>query len=199
MSFLICSILLLKNWQNVWGRSLVGMLLGSEDFLVVPSSWLVTLYSCLEEGQFYRSHHCSTVSLLCGRLLCRQLVWQNKILYTQSSLKTATCAQPAGVPFWPSWRCLSSRGLTDGWPLSCLSVERAGPGPGGGLRCTDNRGTIRSSERQTEGVRSVGRPKRRWRDDIVGQRGAVWTRIMKDRERWKTLAEGYFLQWKDTA
>ena len=51
MSFLICSILLLKNWQNVSGRSLVGMLLGSEDFLVLPSSLLVTLYSCLEEGQ----------------------------------------------------------------------------------------------------------------------------------------------------
>ena len=56
----------------------------------------------------------------------------------------------------------------------------------------------RSTEWQTEGVRSVGRPKRRWRDDIVGQQGAVWTRIAKDIERWRTLAEGYFLQWKDT-
>ena len=62
----------------------------------------------------------------------------------------------------------------------------------------DNRWTTRSTEWQTEGVRSVRRP-RRWRDDIVGQQGAVWTRIAKDRERWRTLAEGYFLQWKDTA
>ena len=31
-----------------------------------------------------------------------------------------------------------------------------------------------------------------------GQR-AVWTRIAKDRESWMTLAEGYFLQRKDTA
>ena len=38
-----------------------------------------------------------------------------------------------------------------------------------------------------------------WRDDIVGQHGAVWTRTAKDRERWRTLAEDYFLQWKDTA
>ena len=66
-------------------------------------------------------------------------------------------------------------------------------------RMKDNRRTISNTEWQTEGVRSVGRPKRRWRDDIVGQQGAVWTRIAKDRERWKTLAEGYFLQWKDTA
>ena len=66
-------------------------------------------------------------------------------------------------------------------------------------RMKDNRWTIRSTEWQTEGVRSVGRPKRRWRDDIVGQQGAVWTRIAKDRESWRTLAEGYFLQWKDTA
>ena len=65
-------------------------------------------------------------------------------------------------------------------------------------RMKDNRWTIRSTEWQTEGVRSAGRPKRQWRDDIVGQLGAVWTRIAKDRERWKTLGEGYFLQWKDT-
>ena len=50
----------------------------------------------------------------------------------------------------------------------------------------DNRWTIRSTEWQTEGVRSVRRPKRRWSDDIVGQQGAVCTRIAKDRERWKT-------------
>ena len=66
-------------------------------------------------------------------------------------------------------------------------------------RMKDNRWTVRSIERQVKGVRSVGRPTRRWRDDIVGQQGAVWTRIAKDRERWKTLAEGFFLQWKDTA
>ena len=66
-------------------------------------------------------------------------------------------------------------------------------------RMKDNRWTIRSTEWQTEDVRSAGRPKHRWRDDIVGQQGAVWTRTAKDRKRWKTLVEGYFLQWKDTA
>ena len=44
----------------------------------------------------------------------------------------------------------------------------------------DNRWTIKSTEGHTEGVRSVGRPKCGWRDDIVGQQGAVWTRIAKD-------------------
>ena len=63
----------------------------------------------------------------------------------------------------------------------------------------DNRWTIRSTEWQAEGVRSAGRPKRRWRDDIVGQQEAVEMRTAKDRERWKTLAEGYLMQWKDTA
>ena len=37
------------------------------------------------------------------------------------------------------------------------------------------------------------------RDDIVGQQGAIWTRTAKDRESWRTVVEGYFLQWKDTA
>ena len=66
-------------------------------------------------------------------------------------------------------------------------------------RMKDKRWTIRSTEWQIQGVRSAGRPKRRWRDDIVGQHGAVWMRIAKDRERWKTPAEGNSLQWKDTA
>ena len=66
-------------------------------------------------------------------------------------------------------------------------------------RTKDNRQNIRSTEWQIKGVRSVGRPKRRWRDDIVGQQEAVWTRTAKNRERWKTLEEGYILQWKDTA
>ena len=64
-------------------------------------------------------------------------------------------------------------------------------------RMRDNRWTIRNTEWQIKGVRSVGKPKRQWRDDIVGQQGAVWTRIAKDRERWGTLAEGYFPQLKN--
>ena len=63
----------------------------------------------------------------------------------------------------------------------------------------DNRWTIRSTEWQIKGVRSVGRPKHGWRDDIVGQQGAVWARKAKDSERWRTLVEGCFLQWKDAA
>ena len=66
------------------------------------------------------------------------------------------------------------------------------------VRMKDNRWTISSTEWQIKDVRSAGRPKRRWRDDIVGQQGAVWSRTAKDRERRGALAEGYFLQWKDT-
>ena len=38
-----------------------------------------------------------------------------------------------------------------------------------------------------------------WRGDIIWQQGATWTRAAKDRESWRTLEEGYFLQLKDTA
>ena len=48
-------------------------------------------------------------------------------------------------------------------------------------------------------LRPAGRPNHRWRDDIVEQLRAVWARIAEDREIWMTLAEGFFLQWKDTA
>ena len=64
---------------------------------------------------------------------------------------------------------------------------------------TDKRWTIRSTKWQIKGIRSVARLKRCWGDDIVGQQGEVWTWIAKDRESWRTLVEGYFLRWKDTA
>ena len=61
-------------------------------------------------------------------------------------------------------------------------------------RMKSNRWTIRSTEWQIKGVRSVGIPKRHWIGDITGQQGAVWTRTVKDSKSWRTLAEGYFLQ-----
>ena len=67
------------------------------------------------------------------------------------------------------------------------------------VRMKDNRWTIGSKEGQIKGLSTVGRPKRRWRDDIVGQQEAVWTRIVKDRESWRTQVESHFLQWTDTA
>ena len=60
----------------------------------------------------------------------------------------------------------------------------------------DNRWTLRSTEWQIKGARSFGRPKRHWRDGIVGQQGTVWTRIGKDRESWRTLANGMDKDWK---
>ena len=42
-------------------------------------------------------------------------------------------------------------------------------------RMKDNRWTIRNTEWQIKGVRSVRRPESRWRDDIVGQQGVAWT------------------------
>ena len=67
-------------------------------------------------------------------------------------------------------------------------------------RMSDNRWTTRCTEWQVrDGKRSRGRPKRRWRDDIHQWQGATWSRTAKDRQRWRDLAEGYFLLWRDTA
>ena len=56
----------------------------------------------------------------------------------------------------------------------------------------DNRWTIESTEWPIKGVRSFGRPRRSWRDDTVGQQGAVWTKTAKFRKSLRTLAEGTF-------
>ena len=67
-------------------------------------------------------------------------------------------------------------------------------------RLKDNRWTKRCTEWQPrKGKRSRGRPSRRWQDDITEKEGTTWIRKATDRRRWKTLMEGYILQWMDKA
>ena len=64
----------------------------------------------------------------------------------------------------------------------------------------DNRWTKRCTEWQPRRrKRSRGRPSRRWQDDITEKEGTTWIRKATDRRQWKTLMEGYALQWMDKA
>ena len=67
-------------------------------------------------------------------------------------------------------------------------------------RLEDNRWTKRCTEWQPRrGKRSRGRPSRRWQDDITDKEGTTWIRKATDGWQWKTLMEGYILQWMDKA
>ena len=66
-------------------------------------------------------------------------------------------------------------------------------------RMKDNRCTIGSTEKQVKINNIIGRPKHRWRDGIVGQQGTVRLEIAKDRDSCRSLEDGCFPQWKDTA
>ena len=68
------------------------------------------------------------------------------------------------------------------------------------LSLKDNRWTKRCTEWQPRrGKRTRGRPSRRWQDDITEKEGTTWIRKVTDRRRWKTLMEGYIVQWMDKA
>ena len=47
-----------------------------------------------------------------------------------------------------------------------------------------------------EGKRSRGRPRQ---DNITRKEATTWNRKAIDRGQWKTLVEGYILQWMDKA
>ena len=67
-------------------------------------------------------------------------------------------------------------------------------------RFKDHRWTKRCTEWQPRrGKRSRGRPSRRWQDDITEKEGTTWIRKATDRQQWKTLMEGYILQWMNKA
>ena len=59
-------------------------------------------------------------------------------------------------------------------------------------RMKDNRWTISSTDWQTEGVRSIGRPKRRWRDDIVGQQRSGMDEDSKGQRKMEDTGGGLF-------
>jgi len=55
------------------------------------------------------------------------------------------------------------------------------------------RGVYRDLVRKTEGKRPLGRPRRRWEDNIkmdlqeVGCGGMDWIELAQDRDRWQTV------------
>jgi len=60
----------------------------------------------------------------------------------------------------------------------------------------DGRGVYMVLVRKPEGRRPLGRPRRRWEDNIkidimeVGYGGMDWTELTPDRDRWRTLVSG---------
>ena len=67
-------------------------------------------------------------------------------------------------------------------------------------RMKDDRRTKRCTEWQPRREkRSRGRPSRRWQDDITEKEGTTRIRKVTDKRQWKTLMEGYILQWMDKA
>ena len=71
---------------------------------------------------------------------------------------------------------------------------------GHGAKIKDNRWTKRCTEWQPRrGKRSRGRPSRRWQDEITEKKRTTCSRKATDRQQWKTLMEGYILQWMDKA
>ena len=60
----------------------------------------------------------------------------------------------------------------------------------------DSRWTTRVMKwRPRASKRSVGRPQKRWADDIKKTAGPLWYREAQDRERWKVLGETYVQEW----
>ena len=60
-------------------------------------------------------------------------------------------------------------------------------------RMGERRGVYRVLMGEPEGKRSLGRPRRRWDDNIrmdlqeVGCRGMDWIELAKDRDRWRAV------------
>lgn len=64
------------------------------------------------------------------------------------------------------------------------------------VRTTDGRWSERVLHWYPRGERRPqGRPRRRWRDDIVQAAGIMWTRTAADRAQWQRMEEAYVQIW----
>ena len=61
-------------------------------------------------------------------------------------------------------------------------------------RFNDDRWTKRVTEwTPREWIRRQGRPKTRWRDNLIRHMGTAWPRIARDRRLWSQFREGFLL------
>ncbi|PZC71479.1 hypothetical protein B5X24_HaOG213342 [Helicoverpa armigera] len=59
-------------------------------------------------------------------------------------------------------------------------------------RCKDNRWTLLTTNwNGPKDKRRVGRPKKRWADDIAGIAGPSWQTVALNRQTWKKMEEAY--------
>ena len=65
----------------------------------------------------------------------------------------------------------------------------------------ERRGVYRFLVRKPEGKRPLGRPRRRWEDNIkvdlqeVGCGGMDWIEVAQDRDRWRALVNAVMNLW----
>ena len=65
------------------------------------------------------------------------------------------------------------------------------------VRMGEGRGVHRVLVGKPEGKRPLGRPRRRWEDNIqeVGCGGMDWIELAEDRDRWRALANAVMNLW----
>ena len=81
----------------------------------------------------------------------------------------------------------------------CVEGGRGGGGGGGGgATFADFKQYCHRQRQPRRGERSKGRPSRIWHGDTAKE-GTAWNRKAIDRRQWKSLIEGYILQWMDKA
>jgi hypothetical protein len=94
------------------------------------------------------------------------------------------------------WRKLNNEELSDLYSLPNIVrvvKSRRMRWPGHVARMVEGRGVYRVLVGKPEGKRPVGRPRRRWEDNIrmdlqeVGGSGGDWMELSQDRDRWRAL------------
>jgi len=84
---------------------------------------------------------------------------------------------------------------------SADKIEKNEMGAGHVVHMGERRVVDRALAGKTEGKRQLGRPRRRWKDNIkmdlqeVGCRGIDWMELAQCRERWRALANAVMNFW----
>ena len=121
----------------------------------------------------------------------------------ETKLRTAQRAMERimlGITWKDKKSCEWIRGQTKVKDIVEAIKERKWTWAGHVARFSDNRWTKRLTEWEPRGrgKRPRGRPKTRWRDEIVKGAGIAWGRLAQDRGSWRDLGKAFVLQWTNT-
>lgn len=165
-----------KSEKNIYEKPLCTILYANKEIL--KGNFNLSLKKTVVDT-------CLLPSLLYG---CQTWVYTNKIKHKITTCQRAIERSMLKLRRMNKIRCTDIRSKTELTDALEQALKHKWKWVGHLSRYNDKRWTLKSTGwTGPKGKRKVGRPRKRWSNDIVSVTGKGWLKAGKDREKWKSM------------